>query len=154
MGNRPLNQFHDAQYDARRQHTRVYGDNWPRFFSDHSLVTRASRHTQHTVAHFLCDGEADDTPCDGDGGLRHPDRLSPGPADPSQPIFIRGFQSSSLLQVFKSSIYPTSALNIYCRSNFPDEFGSCQVNEHCGQPTAPYCSAFGYCTQVSNRFMI
>ena len=48
-GNRPLNQFHDAQYDARRQHTRVYGDNWSRFCSDHSLVTRASRHTQsHT----------------------------------------------------------------------------------------------------------
>ena len=36
-----------------------------------------------------------------------------------------------------------------CRSNFPDEFGSCVSNEHCPQPTAPYCSAFGFCTQVS-----
>merc|ERR1712130_271477 len=35
-----------------------------------------------------------------------------------------------------------------CRSNFPEEFGSCQANEHCSQPTAPYCSAFGYCTQI------
>jgi len=35
-----------------------------------------------------------------------------------------------------------------CRSNFPEEFGSCQVNEHCANPVAPYCSAFGYCTQV------
>merc|ERR1711976_59552 len=35
-----------------------------------------------------------------------------------------------------------------CRSNFPEEFGSCQANEHCAQATAPYCSAFGYCTQI------
>merc|ERR1712117_505148 len=34
-----------------------------------------------------------------------------------------------------------------CRSKYPDEFGSCQANEHCLQPTAPFCSAFGYCTQ-------
>merc|ERR1711892_1435677 len=35
-----------------------------------------------------------------------------------------------------------------CRSNFPEEYGSCLTNEHCPQPTAPYCSAFGYCTQI------
>jgi len=34
-----------------------------------------------------------------------------------------------------------------CRSNFPEEYGSCLNNEHCPQPTAPYCSAFGFCTQ-------
>ena len=42
----------------------------------------------------------------------------------------------------------TSLLSLLFRSNFPEEFGSCQANEHCSQPTAPYCSAFGYCTQV------
>merc|ERR1712203_211883 len=35
-----------------------------------------------------------------------------------------------------------------CRSDFPDEFGSCRVNGDCPQPTAPYCSAFGYCTHI------
>merc|ERR1712048_1167463 len=35
-----------------------------------------------------------------------------------------------------------------CRSNFPEEFGSCQLAKHCTQATAPYCSAFGYCTQI------
>merc|ERR1712076_345309 len=35
-----------------------------------------------------------------------------------------------------------------CRSKFPEEFGSCQLAEHCSQATAPYCSAFGYCTQI------
>merc|ERR1711981_646061 len=35
-----------------------------------------------------------------------------------------------------------------CRSNFPEEFSSCQLAEHCTQATAPYCSAFGYCTQI------
>merc|ERR1712223_1511604 len=35
-----------------------------------------------------------------------------------------------------------------CRSNFPEEFGSCQLSEHCSQPTAPHCSAFGYCTRI------
>merc|ERR1712012_822726 len=35
-----------------------------------------------------------------------------------------------------------------CRSNYPEEFGSCQVNDHCLQATAPYCSAYGYCTQI------
>merc|ERR1711936_1417780 len=35
-----------------------------------------------------------------------------------------------------------------CRSNFPEEFGSCQTNQHCPQPTAPFSSAFGYCTQI------
>merc|ERR1712243_454652 len=34
-----------------------------------------------------------------------------------------------------------------CRSKFPDEYGSCLNNQHCAQPTAPYCSAFGFCTQ-------
>jgi len=34
-----------------------------------------------------------------------------------------------------------------CRSNYPEEFGSCLDNSHCSQPTAPYCSAFGFCTQ-------
>ena len=37
-----------------------------------------------------------------------------------------------------------------CRSDFPGEFGSCLRSEHCAQPTAPHCSAFGYCTQVTN----
>merc|ERR1712055_1129712 len=34
-----------------------------------------------------------------------------------------------------------------CRSGFPEEYGSCLANEHCLQPTAPFCSAFGFCTQ-------
>merc|ERR1712121_82356 len=38
--------------------------------------------------------------------------------------------------------------NVYPRSDFPNELGSCVTNEHCSQATSPYCSAFGYCTQI------
>merc|ERR1712025_1510317 len=53
-------------------------------------------------------------------------------------------------------IYPSQSQQAFgasapppcCRSKFPEEYGSCLANEHCAQPTAPYCSAFGYCTQI------
>jgi len=55
-------------------------------------------------------------------------------------------------QYFTPNIYPSqlfgaSAPAPCCRSAFPDEYGSCQGPEHCPQPTAPHCSAFGFCTQ-------
>jgi len=49
---------------------------------------------------------------------------------------------------YQQSLFGASNPAPCCRSNFPEEFGSCQANEHCSQPTAPYCSAFGYCTQI------
>jgi len=44
-------------------------------------------------------------------------------------------------------LFGSSAPAPCCRSSFPDEPGSCLTNEHCIQETAPYCSAFGFCTQ-------
>ena len=33
--------------------------------------------------------------------------------------------------------------------SLPDEHGSCRVNTDCTQRAAPYCSGFGYCTQIT-----
>merc|ERR1711955_80777 len=44
-------------------------------------------------------------------------------------------------------LFGSSAPAPCCRSSFPEEPGSCLANEHCIQETAPYCSAFGFCTQ-------
>ena len=62
-------------------------------------------------------------------------------------VSLRSLKPGPVLQVRRTNRH-MSLLSLLFRSNFPEEFGSCQANEHCSQPTAPYCSAFGYCTQV------
>ena len=67
---------------------------------------------------------------------------------PANPYYIGASNPPPCCRSFKILNICIKAL-FFHRSNFPEEFGSCQVNEHCANPVAPYCSAFGYCTQVS-----
>ena len=56
------------------------------------------------------------------------------------------------MKISKLATSPHQRLVVGCTYNFqtlPEEHGSCRVNADCTQKVSPYCSGFGYCTQIT-----
>ena len=80
-------------------------------------------------------------------------RLLPaaGAAPAARPLLLQ-VQLPRLEDENIKAMSPHQRLVVGCTYNFqtlPEEHGSCRVNADCTQRVSPYCSGFGYCTQIT-----